>query len=165
MTASSGTLLTPPGDLQLLATDLSGASGTLREIETAWRRGRHSRPELPLGVPARLENATRELAAAVRDLAGAGPGQSPDAAVSVAAQLSALKDDIAAAQVITCGPGMAGVGDAGLWEHLNAAMDRAGKRLLRLIVDLVDIGDWSLSRPPGAGVSRPGRSRLLIELT
>ncbi len=163
MTASSGGMLTTPDGLQLLAADLSYVCGTLREIETSWRREHRSRPELPLGVPARLENAARELGAEVQALAGAGPGQAPEAAVSVAAQLSALKDGIASAQAMTCGSGAASVGDAGLWGNLDAALDRAGKRVLRLILDLVAVTDWSLSGPPG-GVPSPGRPRLLIDL-
>jgi hypothetical protein len=165
MTASPGVLLTAPGDLQPLAADLSCACGALREIGTVWRRGRHSRLELPLGVPVRLENAARELAASVQAVAAGGPGQPPDAAVLVAEQLSALRDGIASAQAITCGPGTPGIGDAGLWEQLNAAMDRAGKRLLRLILDRVAITDWSLTGAPGTGMPSPGQPRLLIQLT
>jgi len=126
MVHSRDPLITSRDDLQLLARDLARAAGTLREIATAWRRAGECWPDLPLGLPMRLENATRQLTGSVVALADAGSGQPPDLALSVAEQLSALKDDIAAAEAMTCGPGISRIGDAGLWERLNAAMHQAG---------------------------------------
>jgi hypothetical protein len=163
MTDSRDPLMTARDDLQLLASDLACVSGTLSEIATAWRRAQQDQPGLPLGLPMRLGNATRQLATAVQALADAGPNQPPDLAFSVAEQLSALKDDIASAEALTCSPGIPPVGDAQLWEHLNAAVQRAGTRLLSLILHRVKIKDWSLSGPAGTGVPGTGPG-LLVEL-
>jgi hypothetical protein len=163
MTDNCDPQMTAHDDLRLLARDLACVSGTLPEIATAWRRAKQNRPELPLGLPIRLENAARQLAAAVRALADAGPDQPPDLAFSVASQLSGLMEDIASADAMTRGPGIPDVGDARLWEHIDAAMDRARKRLLALILHLVRIKDWSLSGPPGTANPGPGQSGLLVQ--
>ncbi len=139
-------------------------SGTLSEIATAWRHARPSRPELPVGLPLRLENAARQLVATVQALTRAGPGQRADLAFSAAGQLSALREDIAAAKAMTCGPGVPSAGDAGLWQNLEAAMDRAGNHLLTLILHVVKIRDWSVSGPGGTAASGSGQTGLLIEL-
>lgn len=164
MTDNCDPQMTAHDDLRLLVRDLACVSGTLPEIATAWRRAKQNRPELPLGLPIRLENAARQLAAAVRALASAGPDQPPDLAVSVASQLSGLIEDIASADAMTRGPGVPDVGDARLWECIDAAMDRARKRLLALILHLVRIKDWSLSGPPGTANPSPGQSGLLVHL-
>ena len=39
----------------------------------------------------------------------------------LAREMSALREDIAAARAMTRSPGDPGVGDAGLWEHLGPA--------------------------------------------
>jgi hypothetical protein len=164
MTDSREPLMTVQDDLRLLASDLACVSGTLQEIATTWRRAGPSRPELPLGLPMRLATATRQLAAAMQALADAGADQPPDLALSVAGQLSALRNDIASAQAMTCGPGIPLVGDAGLWESLSAAMHRAGTRVLILILHLVKIKDWSLNGPPGTGTPGTRQTTLLVEL-
>jgi hypothetical protein len=116
-------------DAQLLAGDLYRVSGALSEIATCWRRAWQSRPELPLDLPLRLHDTTRQLAADMQKLAGADPGQPPDLALSVASRLSALTDDIASAQAMTCGPGTPTAGDAALWDDISAALERAGSQL------------------------------------
>ena len=112
----------------------------------------------------RLESAARHLAAAVQALADAGTGQPPGLALSVAGRLSALKDDIASAQAMTCGAGIPPVGDGQLWEHIDSAMRRAGTRLLSLILRLVKVKDWSLSGTPGTRAPGTGQTGLLVEL-
>jgi len=164
MTHSHDSLMRARDDLQLLAGDLACVSGTLSEISTAWRRARPFRPELPLSLPMRLQNATRHLAAAVQALADAGPDQPPGLAFSVAEQLSALRDDIACAEAMTCGPGTPSAGDAQLWEHLNAAVQRARTQLLSLILHLVKIKDWSLSGPAGPEAPGTGQTGFLVKL-
>jgi hypothetical protein len=56
-------------DARLLAGDLYRVCGALSEIATCWRRAWQSMPELPLDLPLRLHDATRQLAADMRELA------------------------------------------------------------------------------------------------
>ncbi len=150
-------------DLYLLSCDLDCICGALREIATVWRRAQRFRPDLPLIRPIELEDATHELAASAEALAGAGFGQPPDLAFSVAGQRSALRRGISEAEALTCGAGLPRLGDAGLWTYTRAAIHRAGNRLLTLIVQLVRIEDWSLSGP-GAGPPEPDRAWLQVQL-
>jgi hypothetical protein len=113
---------------RLLAFDLARVSGALEEIATTWRRAWPARPELPLLLPLRLQDAARELAADARGLAAADPPQAPGG-LSVTSRLSALEDGIASAQAMTRAPGMPPAGDAGLWEYLDTALRQAGTRL------------------------------------
>lgn len=161
MTGTQNAPLAVRDDVQLVVDDLARVSGALSEIATCWRRASQSRPELPLRLTVQLQDSTHQLAADIRALASAGPGQPPDLALSVASRLSALKDDIASAQAMTCSPGMAPAGDAGLWEGLNAALGRAGSQLPGLILHLVKTGHWSLSGPPSAGAPHSGPDSAL----
>ena len=136
MTDTQATLLPAHDDVQLLVQELDGACGVLSEIATVWRRAQSYLPELPPGIPMRLQNAARQLAAGVQSLAAAGPGQPPDLALRAAGELFALKDDIASARAMTNGPGLPDLGDAGLWESVTAALGRAGSQLLSLILRL-----------------------------
>ena len=115
---------------RLLADDLACVRGALAEIATTWRRARQTRPDIPVGVPARLQDAAGQLAADIRMLASGdpAPGLAP-----VASRLRALRDDIVSARAITCGPGMPPAGDAVLWDALSTAMRRAESRLPGLV--------------------------------
>ena len=156
--------MTARDDARLLIGDLDCACGTLSEIATVWRRALAYLPDLPPGIPVRLQDAARHLAADVRLLADAGPGQPPDLAVRAAGQFFALTEGVACARAMTNGPGLPDLGDTRLQESLSAALDRAGRRLLSLIVHLVKITDWSLSCPPAAGAPPCGQARLVVEL-
>ncbi len=133
------------GNLHLLARDLGCISGTLAEIATVWRRARQHRPDLPLGLPLRLEAATRQLAAMADDLAWAEPGQRFQLASLMTEQMSALERDAAAAQAMTCSAGILPVGDSGLWAHLGAAMNQARARALSLVLELPKVTEWPVS--------------------
>lgn len=109
-------------DVQFLVRDLEVISGTLSEIATCWRRALPYLPGLPLGLPVRLQEVARDLAAGVRSLDAAGPGQPPDLALIAAERFAALRDDIASARARTHGPGMPDIGDTRLWESVSAAM-------------------------------------------
>ncbi len=122
MTGTQSSLVTARGDVQLIAWDLATASGALSEIATTWRRARARRPDLPLGLPQRLADTARHLAADARLLTGNGHGEAPGIPESLARQMSALREDVAAARAMTRGPGDSGVGDAGLWESLGPAL-------------------------------------------
>lgn len=149
--------------LQLLSGDLGCICGALREIATVWRRAHQSRPELPLARPAELERATHEVAASAKALAGAGFGQPPELAFSVAGQLTALRTDLRQVEAITCRADLPRLGDAELWANAGAALQQAGNRLLTLIVQLATIEDWSLTEP-GAGPPEPDRAWLQVQL-
>lgn len=114
---------------RLLAFDLARVSGALEEIATTWRRAWPARPELPLRLPLRLQDAARELAADARGLAAADPPQAPGGGLSVTSRLSALENGVASAQAMTRAPGMPPAGDAGLWDYLDTALRQAGTRL------------------------------------
>ena len=121
MTGTRGSLAPPPADIRLIARDLAVASGALSEIATTWRRAQAFRPDLPLGLPQRLADTAQHLAADVQLLAATGYGKAPGMPTELAREMSALREDIAAARAMTRGPGDPGVGDAGLWEHLGPA--------------------------------------------
>ena len=94
-------------------------SGALSEIATTWRRAGASRPDLPPGLPQRLADAAQHLAAETRLLAETSQERAPGMPAALAQEMSALREDIAAARAMTVGPGDPGVGDAGLWEYLG----------------------------------------------
>jgi hypothetical protein len=122
-----------PDEARLLALDLASVSGALEEIGTIWRRAWLTRPELPVRLPLRLQDTARQLAADVRELSAAGPGQAPVRAPSITSRLRALQDGLASAQAMTCGPGMPPAGDARLWDFAHDALRRAGSRLPQLV--------------------------------
>ena len=129
MTAVQTLPMTVRAGIQPLAWDLACASGTLSEIATTWRRAWPDMPQLPLGLPLRLQDAAHQLAAAARPIGEDDPGWAPGQAALVTGQLSALCAQAAAARAITCGPASPGIGDALLWESLSAALHRAVTRL------------------------------------
>lgn len=162
------------GDLHLLARDLGCISGTLTEIATVWRRARQYRPDLPLGLPLRLEAAARQLTAITDDLAWAGPSQRPPLALLLTGQMSALERDAAAAEAMTCGADIPPVGDAGLWKYLGAAMQQARAREVSIILQLpkvrtVPVSDqaaqWTSVLPQQDARLCPGRSKCRIVKT
>jgi hypothetical protein len=163
MTDSYDLLLPVRGDLQLLSCDLACICGALREVATVWRRVHEFSPALPLSLPEQLEDATHELAASAEMLVDAGFGQPPDLAFSMAGQLAALRRDISEAAAMTGEAGIPQRGDAGLWSSIEAALHRAGNRLLALIVQLARIEDWSLNGP-GAQLPDQDRAWLLVRL-
>ena len=115
-------------DARLLAWDLARVSGALSEIATTWRRAQIRRPDLPLGLPQRLADTALRLSMDTRSHSAVGWGRAPDAAVSLAGQMTALRADIASARAMTCDPSASGVGDAGLWEFLDPALRGADAR-------------------------------------
>jgi hypothetical protein len=121
MTGTRGSPATPSGDIQLIARDLATISGALSEIATTWRRARACRPDLPPGLPQRLADTAQHLAAETRLLAETSQGRASGMPAALAQEMSALREDIAAARAMTAGPGDPGVGDAGLWEYLGPA--------------------------------------------
>jgi hypothetical protein len=127
MTATQTLPMTVRDDIRLLAWDLACASGTLSEIATTWRRSWQDMPGLPLGLPLRLQDTARQLAADARSLGEADP--EPGQAAFLVGQLAALSAQAAVARTVTCGPGSPGIGDALLWESLTAALRRAATRL------------------------------------
>jgi hypothetical protein len=127
--------MTASEDARLMAGDLSSVSGELSEIATVWRRSLPYLPELPLDLPVRLQEAARLLAADARTLEDGSPGQPPGLALRVGEQLFALAGDIAAARVMTSGPGIPDLGDAGLWETVSADLQRAASELIGFILN------------------------------
>jgi hypothetical protein len=120
--------LTDRDDVELLLSDLASVWGALGEIATMWRRARLGQRQLPLALPAQLQSSVTRLATAIRAHADEGPAQAAGQAVSLAGQLSALKQRIDGAQAITCGHGLQ-VGDDRLWESVNAALGQAAGRV------------------------------------
>lgn len=119
MTGTRNALATADDEIRLMARDLATVSGTLCEIATTWRRAQVSRPGLPLGLPQRLADVARDLEADTRLLTGSCQGKLPASIpLSLARQMSALREDVAAVRAMTHGPDDPGVGDAGLWELL-----------------------------------------------
>jgi hypothetical protein len=129
--------MTASEDARLMAEDLSSVSGKLSEIATVWRRSLPYLPELPLGLPVRLQEAASQLAADVRALEDDAPVKPPDLALRVGEQLFALAGDIAAARVMTRGPGIPDLGDARLWETISADLQRVGSELIGFILNRV----------------------------
>ncbi len=127
--------MTASEDARLMAENLSSVSGELSEIATVWRRSLPYLPELPLALPVRLQEAARQLAADVRTLEDESPGQPPDLALRVGEQLFALAEGIAAARVMTSGPGIPGLGDAALWASVSADLQRVGSELIGFILN------------------------------
>ena len=128
MTGTQGQLAARD-DIQFLAWDLARVSGALSEIATTWRRARACRPDLPLVLPQRLADTARQLAADAGLLAGAGQEKTLRLPASLAGRISEIRENVAAAHAVTCGPGASGVGDALLWDSISAALDRAVARL------------------------------------
>jgi hypothetical protein len=124
-------------DARLLLADLAVICGTLSEIATVWRRAGPYLPGLPVILPERLHDAARELTAGIQALADAGPGQCPDPPLHAADRFRGLEQDIAAARAMTCGAGIADVGDRGLWQSLSGPLHRAGTRLTALRPHLI----------------------------
>jgi hypothetical protein len=122
MTGTRTALAAAPEGTRLLARDLASVSGALCEIATTWRRAQACRPDLPRGLPHRLADTARQLAADTGLLAGTVQGKPEGLSVPLARQMSALREDIAAARAMTHGPGDPGVGDAGLWELFALAL-------------------------------------------
>jgi hypothetical protein len=85
--------------------------------------------------PEQLQSAARDLAADIQALADAGLVWSPDETLSAADRVCALKQGIASARVMTCGPGIAEVGDGRLWEFLSTPLRRAEAQLPRAVAD------------------------------
>lgn len=129
MTSTRALPSTAQDDVRLLAWDLSRASGMFSEIATVWRRGWQDMPQLPPGLPVRLQDTARQLAADARSLGEAGPARAPIRAARLAARLAVLSADSAAARALTCGPGSPGIGDALLWQSITEALDRAAARV------------------------------------
>ena len=106
-----------------------------------WRRqcrAEDSWLDMPPGFPQGLRDAAARLAGTVRALVEAGPDQDPELAFSAMEQLSALDAGIAAA---AAGTGDAG-GSAQAWTSaIQETMNRAGKRLPRLISHLVKVSE------------------------
>jgi hypothetical protein len=146
-------------DQQLLASDLSCVSGTLREVATVWRRAKKTSPRLPLYLPIRLDDAASELAATTAEFVGTGQDHSLDQWCQVAGQLSALLAEIDAARAQTCGAGRRPLGDGDLWPIIDAAMQRAARRLMILIIETASAVDWAVTEPGGAD-----NARLVIRL-
>jgi hypothetical protein len=119
MTATQDTPTTRHDEAELLLRDLARVSGTLSEIATVWRRAKPYLPGLPLILPLQLRQTARQLAADIQALAGEGAGQSPGPPQSAAHRFSVLKQDLACAQAMTCGPGIPELGDGRLWESLS----------------------------------------------
>ena len=144
MTDKPRTLTPAPDDLQLLIHALTSMPGGFSEVATVWRRLRPSRPDLPLGVPLRLERSALQVQETAEGLHRAGPREWPALLAKVTAQLAVLDAGITAASALTCGPGIPPAGDAGLWSLLRAAMSQARLHAGALML-----------APPG-GMKRPG---------
>jgi hypothetical protein len=114
--------MTAHDDSHRLAWDLARVSGALNEIETTWRRARTCRPDLPLGLPQRLADTALRLSI---DTSAAGRRKTPGTVVPLSDQMTALRADIASARAMTFASGAPGVGDAGLWEFLDPALQGA----------------------------------------
>jgi len=168
--SSSHTELDSRGaEVRDLTWDLACADGALSEIATCWRRSLSRLPGLPPGLPLRLQDSARRIEADARSLAGAARGQAPGPALDLAERFAEFRREVACARTMTDRPGGAeagdalAVGDALLWDTADAALDRAGDRLLHLLVDIVTPAD-SPSGPPTAPGSRPRPTVLLVAL-
>jgi hypothetical protein len=122
MTGTRTALVTAHDGIPLAAWELAAAYGALCEIATTWRRAQASRPDLPPGLPQRLADTARQLAADAQLLTAPGQARPAGLPVPLARQVSALREGVAAARAITRAPGNPGVGDAMLWELLAAVL-------------------------------------------
>jgi hypothetical protein len=122
MTGTRTALAAAHDDTRLLARDLAAISGTLCEIATTWRRAQAFRPGLSLGLPQRLADTARQLAADTLLLGGTGEENPAGLPVPLARQVSALREDVVTARAMTHAPGEPGAGDSGLWELLAPAL-------------------------------------------
>lgn len=145
-------------EIRDLTWELACVQGALSEIETCWRRSGQ-----PAGRMVLLREAARQIEADARSLEAGGPGQPCGPPAEVAKRFHALRQGIADARAMTCGPGTVGAGDNLLWESAEEAMDRAGICLLCLIVHLVRVTGWSLDSTQGPGAS-PGQAVLIVTL-
>ena len=165
MTDSHAALMAAPGDVRQLAgelaRDLASVSGQLSEIETCWRRFQAATHGLPAERLLRLEETVRQIEADIRSLAGADREQGTDLALSAAGRFGMLRADIASARAMTQAEGIPVAGDAELWNSVADELHRAGTRLLRLVLAVVAVTNWSVNRTPPAGASKPW---LLLEL-
>jgi hypothetical protein len=141
MTANQDSAPGSRDDLQLLLSDLACISGTLSEIATVWRRARPYLPGLPALVPEQLADVARQLACGIQSPASAGHVRLDDQPVSVAEQLSALEQRIAAAQAMTRSDGVPDLGDARLWESLRVPLRHAARQISELAPELVTSPD------------------------
>jgi hypothetical protein len=140
VTSSSQTERDPrAAEVRELTWDLACASGALSEIATCWRRSFWCLPELPSGLPLRLQDSARRIGADARSLADAG--QAPGPAAELAERFAEFRNDFDCARDMTRAPGSADAGDALLWDSADAALNRAGARLLHLILELATAGD------------------------
>ncbi len=165
MTDSHAALMTVPGDVRQLAgelaRDLASVSGQLSEIETCWRRVQAAPHGLPAERLLRLEGAVRQIEADIRSLAEADREQGADLALSAAGRFGMLRADMASARAMTQAEGIPVTGDAELWNSVADELHRAGTRLLRLVLAVAAVTNWSVNRTPPPGASKPW---LLIEL-
>ncbi len=127
-------------ETRLLLEDLTAIAGMLSEIATTWRRARPYLPELPLSLPARLQDTARLLAAEIEGLADPGAFQPSAQLLSATGHFFALEHGIAAARAMTRGPGIPEMGDGTLWESLSSRLRSAEAQLAGLGPHLVAAG-------------------------
>jgi hypothetical protein len=72
------------------------------------------------------------MSAPIAELSVKPSGSSAPPATGSAMRFPALKEAIAGAPAMTCGPGIAEAGDRESWELLGTAVDRAGTHLAAL---------------------------------
>jgi hypothetical protein len=165
MTDSHAALMAAPGDVRQLAgelaRDLASVSGQLSEIETCWRRVQATTHGVPAERLLRLEGAVRQIEADIRSLAEADREQGTGLALSAAGRFGMLRADMASARAMTQAEGIPVTGDAELWNSVADELHRAGTRLLRLVLAVAAVTNWSVNRTPPPGASKPW---LLIEL-
>lgn len=152
MSASHVTLTADYDDLPQLARDLAQASGLLSEIATCWRRAWPAAPGLPVGLPLRLQETAYQARASIRSLPGADPARRADLALTAARHFTELHRDVASAWAIAQAAGVPDAGDTRLRDSLADTLDRAGKQLLNLILQVTTSTGWSPSNPPAAGI-------------
>jgi len=153
MTDTVEPLTTRRDDAQLLLGDLARICGTLSEIATVWRRALPYLPGLPLSLPLRLQDAACQLAADIQAPVGTGQPSDPGP-LSLPGRFSALRESIAAAQAMTCGPGIPRIGDDRLWQSLSTALNRAGTTHRPHAAPGHD-QRLVTQRPPGSGPQAP----------
>lgn len=124
----------------LMATELRRVTGLLEEVATVWRRAGRYGQQPSSCTPGSLQDAARNLAAAVSTLPDADAEQYPALAFSAAAQLAGLAANAVLSAALTCSGQL---GDAGIWVAIRDALQQAVERLWRLISHLVKIGERS----------------------